>query len=554
MINLYFSIPIMLASSLLFAKLISHKKPILLLLAAFFITTNLFAQKTTPIDTIKPGNGSVKQQLKEIKDAKKTIKDSTGGTEPKKTPLIDTTIQNKYGDLLNDDIKYNKRYPLWKPAVEVIGVNVALNLVDRYLLNLEFSKSDIHSWGRNLRAGPPWGDGWIWDHDRFGNNFLSHPETGAFYFNAARSQGYNFWQSTPFVFAGSYSWKIFGENGKPEREDLVNTTFGGMFLGEISYRLSSNILDDRAVGGNRVFREVMAGLVDPVRGLNRLLQGKSFRHTTTEVYQKEPLNITLFGGVHIINQDAHPNNPTNSALSGNEKGSNEAMVNLQLDYGNPFEEVYRKPYDFFKLRTEFSFGSGRKLIDNITGYGILVGDNAHLGKVAILYGVFQYFDYFDNKTFELGASSFGGGLFTKYAFSKNVNLYTSAHLALIPLAGNSTRFGPDTSQVRDYTYNDGISAKFESTLSLGKYATVAVQYNYFFLHTYNGPAGDNYISLLKPRVTVQIVKNISLGVEHFIYFDDRNLKNFAPIHSVRTEEKIFLSWFLEDPQRKGRYN
>lgn len=514
----------------------------------FLCSGYLFAQNPAKIDTIKPGMGPVKQQLKEIKAAKKTITDSIGGTEPKKNPLIDTTIQNKYGDLLNDDIKYNKRYPLWKPVLEVAGVNVALNLIDRYLLKLEFAKSDIHSWGRNLHAGPPWGDGWIWDHDRFGNNFLSHPETGAFYFNAARSQGYNFWQSAPFVLAGSYSWKIFGENGKPEREDLVNTTFGGIFLGEISYRLSSNILDDRATGGNRVFREIAAGIVDPVRGLNRLLQGKSFRRTTTEVYQKEPLNITLYGGMHLVNKDSHPAN------NANEGGSANVLINLQLDYGNPFEEVYRKPFDFFRLRSEFSFGAGRKIVDNITGYGILIGDNTHIGKIAILYGAFQYFDYFDNQTFELGASSFGGGLFTKYAISKSVNLYTSAHLSLIPLAGNSTRFGPDTSQVRDYTYNDGINTQFESTLSLGKYASVSLVYYYYFLHTFNGPAGNNYVNILKPRITVNLSKTLSLGYEHFVYFDDRYLRDFAPIYSVRTEEKIFLSWFLEDPQRKGRYN
>ena len=84
---------------------------------------------------------------------------------------------------------------------------------------------------------------------------------------------------------------------------LSNTTANGAFLGEIFYRLSSNILDDRTTGGNRVVREIAAGLIDPVRGLNRLLQGKTFRHTTTEVYEKEPLNITLFAGIHKINVD-----------------------------------------------------------------------------------------------------------------------------------------------------------------------------------------------------------------------------------------------------------
>jgi hypothetical protein len=253
----------------------------------------------------------------------------------------------------------------------------------------------------------------------------------------------------------------------------------------------------------------------------------------------------LFTGVHKINED-------NRTIFG--KGPTNVLFNLQLDYGNPFEDRFRKPFDFFKLRTEFSLGSGRKVLDNLQGYGILFGDNRSYGKLSVLYGVFQYDDYWDNKTFELGAVGFGGGIFTKYPFNKHVILYTNVHLTAIPLAGNSTRFGPDTSQVRDYTYNDGLGTKFESTLNLGKYVSASVAYYYYILHTTVGPAGNNHIGILKPRITIRVYNNISLGFEHFEYYDDRYLKNFAAIHSVRTEQKIFLSWFLEDPQRKGRYN
>ncbi|MEP6612513.1 MAG: hypothetical protein ABJA76_11530, partial [Mucilaginibacter sp.] len=235
-------------------------------------------------------------------------------------------------------------------------------------------------------------------------------------------------------------------------------------------------------------------------------------------------------------------------------GPTQVLLNVQFDYGNPFEDIYRKPFDFFRLRTEFSFGSGRKLLDNLTGYGILVGNNTNIGKLSVMYGAFQYDDYWDNKTFELGALGFGGGVFTKYPISKDVMLYTNAHFALVPLAGNSTRFGPDTSQVRDYTYNDGLEAKLESTINFGKYASASFVYYYFLMHTYVGSPGNNYVSILKPRVTFRIAENLSLGFEHFIYYDDRYLKTLAPIHSARTEQKIFLSWFLEDQQRKGRYN
>ncbi|MDP9047302.1 MAG: DUF3943 domain-containing protein [Bacteroidota bacterium] len=338
---------------------------------------------------------------------------------------------------------------------------------------------------------------------------------------------------------------IFGENTRPSYNDVINTPINGAFLGEIFYRVSSNILDDRATGGNRVFREIAAGLVDPVRGFNRLLQGKTFRHTTTEVYQKEPLNVTLFAGVHKINEN-------NNTIFG--AGPTNILINLQLDYGNPFEDVHRKPFDFFRFRTEFSFGSGRKILDNVTGYGILIGDNAHVGKLDVLYGAFQYYDYWDNKTFELGAIGFGGGVFTRYPFSKDIVLYTNVNLALVPLAGNSTRFGPDTSQVRDYTYNNGIEGQVDARLNLGHYLSLSCAYNYYFLHTFVGPGGTNHVNIVKPRITVNFTKNLSLGFEHFIYYDDRFLDNFPAIYSVRTEQKIFLSLFLEDPQRKGRYN
>ena len=165
--------------------------------------------------------------------------------------MIDSVKKNRYNDLLNDDPQYNKKSSILNPALQVVAMNVVLNIVDRSVFNLEFAKVDFHTWKKTVSAGFPWGSGWEWDQDRFGNNFLSHPMTGSFYFNAARSNGYSYWQSAPFVFYGSYMWKIFGEKGTPEREDPTHTTFDGIALGEVMYRLSSNILDDRAVGSEK---------------------------------------------------------------------------------------------------------------------------------------------------------------------------------------------------------------------------------------------------------------------------------------------------------------
>ena len=90
-------------------------------------------------------------------------------------------------------------------------------------------------------------------------------------------------------------------------------------------------------------------------------------------------------------------------------------------------------------------------------------------------------------------------MFTKLPISKTFVLYTNAHLALVPFAGNSIPYGADTSQLRDYDFGDGAEGKFESTLNLGKYAHISLIYYYFIIHTYVGTPGNNYMGILKTQ-------------------------------------------------------
>jgi hypothetical protein len=338
-------------------------------------------------------------------------------------------------------------------------------------------------------------------------------------------------------------WKIFGENGAPERNSLIYTTLGGIFGGEIMYRLSSNILDDRTSGLERIARETLAGILSPSRFATRLFDGKLSHVTDQEVYKKEPLNVTIYGGAHIINDNS-------KFFSGNVS----ELLNLQLDYGNPFERIDRKPYDFFKVLAEANIGEGRKIIDDVTGYGLLVGNNSNVGKFAFLSGVFQNYDYWDNPVYELTTLGFGPGVVARLPVLTNASWYSVLHLDVVPFGGNSKRAGPDTSQIGDFNFGGGAEGKLESTLSFGNAASFKLIANYYWFHTYVGEAGNNFIAILKPRVTVGIFHNVSLGVEESIYSSVRDSPNFGTIRTVNTEQKIFLMIYLEDSQRGGHYN
>ena len=288
-----------------------------------------------------------------------------------------------------------------------------------------------------------------------------------------------------------------------------------------------------------------AGIIDSVRGINRLLDGKAFRTTNKEVYEKEPLNASFYAGMHRISDKLQDNTG---------KIKNPPMFNIQLDYGNPFEIRSRKPFDFFKLRIDLNFGLGRKVLNNVAGYGILFGKNMRLGNLALLLGGFQYYDYWDNQSFELGTIGFGFGMFSKLTTGKRINLYTNIHAAIVPFAGNSSQFVSDLSDNRDYYFSKGLQGKLESTINLGKFATASMIYYYYLIRTFIGTPEDNYIGIIKPRFTVHLYRNLHIGYEHFLYYNNRYFRDFPGVHSERTEQKIFLLIYLEDPQRKGHYN
>jgi len=65
--------------------------------------------------------------------------------------------------------------------------------------------------------------------------------------------------------------------------------------------------------------------------------------------------------------------------------------------------------------------------------------------------------------------------------------------------------------------------------------------------------GNSLVGILKPVVTLKLYKNLRIGFEHLIYRNDRFLNGDETLHLTRTEQKLFLQLYFEDPQRRGKY-
>ena len=115
------------------------------------------------------------------------------------------------------------------------------------------------TWWTNMQQGM------VWDLDDFTVNQIGHPYQGNNYFNAGRANGLGFYESAAVTAFGSATWEFFGETNHPSLNDFINTTLGGITLGEMFHRTGWLIRNTQATGKRRLWSEIGALAVDPIR-------------------------------------------------------------------------------------------------------------------------------------------------------------------------------------------------------------------------------------------------------------------------------------------------
>ncbi|MDR1171477.1 MAG: DUF3943 domain-containing protein, partial [Bacteroidales bacterium] len=300
----------------------------------------------------------------------------------------------------------------WRAAFEVVGINVGLHLFDRYVLDAEYAQSTWDTIKYNLRHGP------VWDNDNISTNLFWHPYTGSLYFNAARSNGLNFWTSIPYAFGGSVLWEIFGESEPPSINDLIATPVGGIALGEITHRISYLILDDSKRGWARFGRELAAGIVSPMGLLNRLFYGDAWRRRAVWTdedgnpprYSRQPFLLDVDVAARYVDD------------ADGTRGRAEMGIGMRMIYGQPFAGNFRRPYDYFTFGIMFDIFGNQPLVSSANALGLLWDHEWGEKSNYWLAGVFQHFDYYDSNPVIAGSkrpyefaetASFGGGLLYK---------------------------------------------------------------------------------------------------------------------------------------------
>jgi len=258
------------------------------------------------------------------------------------------------------------------------------------------------TWWENME------NGWVWDLDDFVVNQIGHPYQGSNYYNGGRANGLSFYESAAMAAFGSATWEFYGETNKPSLNDFINTTLGGIAIGEVLHRVSWLMRDPTKSGSGRLWSEIGATVLDPVTGYNRFRRGDASR-IAEKPADMVPSALSGFASAGALWRGTE-HEPF--------QGSGQAFLEADLFYGDLLHGRSRSPYDAFAMTMRFGGGgpvSEARLLGRLLGEPF--GKN---GKFQ--FSVAQAYDFQKNDAYAFGAQSFDGGVAFTHPLSSRISL------------------------------------------------------------------------------------------------------------------------------------
>ncbi len=391
------------------------------------------------------------------------------------------------------------------------------------------------TWWTNMKRG------WEWDLDDFAVNQIGHPYQGNNYFTTGRANGLSFWESAALTAFGSGTWEYFGETNQASLNDFINTTLGGIALGEMFHRTAWLVRDTTKTGKPRLMSEIGAMALDPMSGVTRFISGDSAR-----VSEKPPDMVpSALGGTASAGILWRGSNV--ETIKDNTYG----FFETDLLYGKLDSGGSHTPYDAFAVRLSFGGGSA---FSEARVRGRLF--SAPAGPT--LFTISQGYQYNNNPAYQFGAQSFDA----MFSGQKQITSHTTMLAAgwggatvlgavdSIPIAstvlpesdeeaGQGVSTGP-----RNYDYGPGANLGAYVTLRRDTHQVLSLAWELHHLHVLDGVRANHLLQRLRLDLTWPLKGSLGIGtsVEYFnrdTYYNDQSVSD---AHFHFPQYRLYLTW------------
>lgn len=417
------------------------------------------------------------------------------------------------------------------PATQILAVNGLIAASNRFIRNADYAKISFSSIETNLQSQ------WVWDDDNFAVNQIGHPYQGSLYYSLACQYSNKYFTNMALSAFGSAQWEYFMETERPAVNDLITTSLGGAMLGEITERLSDNLLDNTSEGFIRAARETGAFVINPMKGLNRMIDGSMFKIRSSDDTFKKKVQFEVSAEKKIfsfINSKGIDENKADSTTT-----VPFASYNLQMIYGDPFTS--KKPFDYFALNFGLSFK--KDVVANVMSRGLIWKKNIRSEKyVHGSIGIIQNFDYITSQTYKIAESSFGLELMAERIFFEDWHFLHNHQAGLIVLGGASTEYYVEVE--RNYNFGPGAIVKMGFVLYKSDFAKISINIDRFWIRTISGAKGHESVGVGKFEIQKNIYKGIGAAASYVFYDREGTYLSYPDVQVFNHEIRGMITYIF----------
>ncbi len=416
-----------------------------------------------------------------------------------------------------------------RPYLEALALNVMYNGIN-HARGHHTARIGLNSWWANLKHG------FEWDVNPWLVNQVGHPYQGSNYYTSGRAHGLSFWEASAVAAFGSATWEFFAENNRASLNDLVNTTLGGIALGEVMHRTAWLVRDPTRTGGARRRGELMAAAIDPMGGLARALSGEMSR-ASERPPALVPSAVTVRTAAGVLWQ---------GDTFRTARAAARPFVDLDLIYGDVRTGRSRVPFGDFALQV--SAGGGRA-ISRAGVRGRLFSQPFTEGKYQL--AIFQTFDFIQNRAYAFG----GQGVEVEVALTHRLSPRTVLWLAAVgggtvlgavdSLGAPSSPGDPVNPVLEDRrTYDYGPGVRFGGVIEMRRDGTewVTLSYRGYQINVVDGARSNHVLQRLDLNVRVPATRALALGAGGEYFFRKAYYWSGGTPTEQSPQARVFLVW------------
>ncbi|HMQ08692.1 MAG TPA: DUF3943 domain-containing protein [Saprospiraceae bacterium] len=425
------------------------------------------------------------------------------------TPLVLSCIRGQPVSYIGEDFTVSTntvdlRANYLRPILDITVANFIINRFNAYVRRSEWAHVKPSDWWINIQRG------FIYDGDPFSSNWFGHPIHGSIFYNSARKSNIDYFKSLPYVMMGSLMWEWLGETEYPSMNDMITSTLGGQYMGEVLYRLTDHLWNSSST--NKTVNGIAGGLINPVMGMNRIAFGYAIpKSQTSEIPLKTYLSLGL-------------NQPFNTFFD--QMSPTGVLIELDIEYGNLWnlKNSKIKPFDYFTFRTWLNIlapESEASAYYNISSSSIMFGKSFNYGtRKSTILSVSQHYRFVHNHLYKIGAFVVTADAWWFNRIKNNLEFFSG-------IKGGAVVFGSGLSKniineypdifpnfQRDYIFGPGYMMQCVGGLKHIYLGRIDFDLSYYKIFSKPLPEGNEKLQQIKTRYISPSFGSFSLGLDY----------------------------------------